>query len=73
MRIKSLLIALTLSLVALTVSDIRKAPDPIVFNDYRALDMAVSLPKTERPETAPEITSDFIEREVQDLSEYDCY
>ena len=58
---------------ALMVSDIRKAPDPIVFDDYRALDMAVSLPKNEKPETAPEITSDFIEREVQDLSEYDCY
>ena len=73
MRGKSLLIALTLSLAALAVSDIRKAPDPIVFDDYRALDMAVLLPKNEKPETAPEITSDFIEREVQDLSEYDSY
>ena len=73
MRIKSLLIALTLSLVALTVSDIRKGPDPIVFDDYRALDMAVSLPKNEKAEPTPEIYSDFIEKEEQDLSEYDSY
>ena len=73
MRGKSLLIALTLSLAALAVSDIRKAPDPIVFDDYRALDMAVSLPKNEKAEPTPEIYSDFIEKEEQDLSEYDSY
>jgi len=73
MRRKSLLIALTLSLVALMVSDIRKAPDPIVFDDYRALDMIVSLPKNEKAEPTPEITSDLIEKEEQDLSEYDSY
>ena len=73
MRSKSLLIALTLSLAALMVSDIRKAPDPIVFDDYRALDMAVSLPKNEKVEPTPEITSDLIEKEEQDLSEYDSY
>ena len=58
---------------ALIVSDTRKAPDPIVFDDYRALDMAVPLPKVQRSTQAPEITTDFIEREVQDLSEYDSY
>lgn len=58
---------------ALMVSDIRKAPDPIVFDDYRALDMAVSLPKNEKAEPTPEIYSDFIEKEEQDLSEYDSY
>ena len=73
MKSKSLLIALTLSLTALMVSDIRKAPDPIVFDDYRALDMAVSLPKNEKAEPTPEIYSDFIEKEEQDLSEYDSY
>ena len=73
MRSKSLLITLTLSLAALMVSDIRKAPDPIVFDDYRALDMAVSLPKNEKAEPTPEIYSDFIEKEEQDLSEYDSY
>ena len=73
MRSKSLLIALTLSLAALIVSDIRKAPEPIVFDDYRALDMAVSLPKNEKAEPTPEIYSDFIEKEEQDLSEYDSY
>jgi 3D (Asp-Asp-Asp) domain-containing protein len=73
MRGKSLRIALSLSLAALMVSDIRKAPDTIAFDDYRALDMVVSLPKNEKAEPTPEITSDFIEREVQDLSEYDSY
>ena len=73
MRRKSLLIALTLSLAALMVSDIRKAPDPIAFDDYRALDMAVSLPKNEKAEPTPEIYSDLIEKEEQDLSEYDSY
>ena len=73
MRIKSLLITLSLSLAALMVSDIRKAPDPIVFTDYRALDMVVPLPKDKQLTQTPEITSDFIEREVQDLSEYDSY
>ena len=58
---------------ALAVSDMRKGPDPVVFTDYRALDMIVSLPKNEKLDPAPEITSDFIEREVQDLSEYDSY
>ena len=73
MRRKRLLVALSLSLAALMVSDIRKAPDPIVFTDYRALDMAVPLPKDNKTTQAPEIASDFIEREVQDLSEYDSY
>ena len=77
MRIKSLIITLSevafISLAAFMVSDIRKAPDPVVFTDYRALDMVVSLPKNEKLDPAPEITSDFIEREVQDLSEYDSY
>ena len=76
-RSKSFIITLSevalLSLAALMVSDIRKAPDPIVFTDYRALDMAVSLPKNVKAQPTPEITSDFIEREVQDLSEYDSY
>ena len=76
-RSKSFIITLSevalLSLAALMVSDIRKAPDPIVFTDYRALDMAVSLPKNEKVEPTPEITSDFIEKEEQDLSEYDSY
>lgn len=58
---------------ALMVSDIRKAPDPIIFTDYRALDMIVPLPKDKQLTQTPEITSDFIEREVQDLSEYDSY
>lgn len=77
MRSKSLLITLSevalLILAALMVSDIRKAPDPIVFTDYRALDMVVPLPKDKQLTQTPEITSDFIEREVQDLSEYDSY
>ncbi len=76
-RSKSFIITLSevalLSLAALMVSDIRKAPDPIVFTDYRALDMAVSLPKNEKAEPTPEITSDLIEKEEQDLSEYDSY
>ena len=58
---------------ALVVSDTRKAPDPIVFTDYRALDMIVPLPNDKQLTQTPEITSDFIEREVQDLSEYDSY
>ena len=58
---------------ALVVSDTRKAPDPSVFTDYRALDMVVPLPKDKQLTQTPEITSDFIEREVQDLSEYDSY
>lgn len=58
---------------ALVVSDTRKAQDPSVFADYRALDMIVPLPKDKQLTQTPEITSDFIEREVQDLSEYDSY
>ena len=48
-RSKSFIITLSevalLSLATLMVSDIKKAPDPIVFDDYRALDMVVPLPK----------------------------
>lgn len=58
---------------SLVVSDTRKTQDPSVFTDYRALDMVVPLPKDKQLTQTPEITSDFIVREVQDLSEYDSY
>lgn len=54
-------------------TDNKQTPERAVYSDYRALDMVVPLPKDKQLTQTPEITSDFIEREVQDLSEYDSY